>query len=336
MKGGQVIDLLQSGLLTGNAVLRDMYKILLRFTYKVLFHQIIAWIVYGKLLDFYSEFFIYKVENKKSDVTTKGFTIEFDKKKENKNALLEELKINDSKQDILEADWDSVYSLRFSMLPQSIISIKLAENILFIGKAQRVLQIKNQTNDNFSTDSLKILQQLTSSDIIDTLLFQNTIEKIRFEIAQKLMKVIVEEEALVENLQNLKSYYFMEKGEFYHIFIEESRNLMKLPPKASAEFDINGMVYPNTLSRLNWEESKLMKLIKFKINHNGFEFNHFSSLHGLNVLGNVTQKKNHNYMRFEQMRSPKESGCMWYNIKQSFENGFKMSFSIRFKRGIST
>ena len=59
------------------------------------------------------------------------------------------------------------------------------------------------------------------------------------------MKVIVEEEALVENLQNLKSYYFMEKGEFYHIFIEESRNLMKLPPKASAEFDINGMVYPN-------------------------------------------------------------------------------------------
>ena len=77
MKGGQVIDLLQSGLLTGNAVLRDMYKILLRFTYKVLFHQIIAWIVYGKLLDFYSEFFIYKVENKKSDVTTKGKISQF-------------------------------------------------------------------------------------------------------------------------------------------------------------------------------------------------------------------------------------------------------------------
>lgn len=65
------------------------------------------------------------------------------------------------------------------------------------------------------------------------------------------MTVIVEEEKLVVNLKNIKAFYFMEKGEFYHIFIEESRNLMKLPPKASAEYDINGMVYPN-VSSLNF------------------------------------------------------------------------------------
>ena len=32
------------------------------------------------------------------------------------------------------------------------------------------------------------------------------------------------------------------------------------------------------------------------------------------------------------MRTPKESGAIWYNFKQNVENGFKLSFSYRFKR----
>lgn len=70
--------------------------------------------------------------------------------------------------------------------------------------------------------------------------------------------------------------------------------------------------------------------------NNGFEFSQFSSLYGLNIVGNISQKKNHNYIRFEQMKTPKEGGCMWYNLKQSVENGFKMSFSVRFKRAIAS
>ena len=88
--------------------------------------------------------------------------------------------------------------------------------------------------------------------------------------------------------------------------------------------------------------------MKFKINNNGFEFAQFSSLYGLNIVGNVSQKRSHNYIQFEQMKNAKEGGisslicliqfytlgCMWYNLKQSVENGFKMSFSLRFKRAM--
>jgi hypothetical protein len=74
---------------------------------------------------------------------------------------------------------------------------------------------------------------------------------------------------------------------------------MKLPPNPNAEHDINGICYQNSLVRLGWDDNKLMKNIQFKIDNHGFEFTHFASLHGLNILGNVTQKKNHNYIRFE-------------------------------------
>lgn len=37
-------------------------------------------------------------------------------------------------------EWDNLYTLRLSMLPSSYISAELAQKILFIGKAVKVLQ----------------------------------------------------------------------------------------------------------------------------------------------------------------------------------------------------
>jgi hypothetical protein len=34
------------------------------------------------------------------------------------------------------------------------------------------------------------------------------------------------------------------------------------------------------------------------------------------------------------MKNAKESGAMWYELKQNIENGFNLQFSFRFKKGI--
>ena len=146
------------------------------------------------------------------------------------------------------------------------------------------------------------------------------------------MDLILEKEKLIDHLVNLKMFYLLGKGEFYQIFCEESRSIMRLPPTANGESDINSIAYQNTLMRLNWDEAPIVKNVKFRINTNGFEFIRFSSLHGLSVLGNVTQKASNNFIRFETAKTIKDTGCVWYNLKQSVENGFKMSFALRFKR----
>ena len=72
--------------------------------------------------------------------------------------------------------------------------------------------------------------------------------------------------------------------------------------------------------RLNWDESQLLKDIKFKMTNNGFEFPQFDTLYGLNIVGNVTQKKTHKYIRFEQMKNSKEGGINFiYNFMLIFE-----------------
>lgn len=51
---------------------------------------------------------------------------------------------DDSKDD----EWNAVYTLRISMLPVSYFPPSLAEQILFIGKAVRVLQSKKTKNED--------------------------------------------------------------------------------------------------------------------------------------------------------------------------------------------
>lgn len=144
------------------------------------------------------------------------------------------------------------------------------------------------------------------------------------------MDLILVEEKLMEHLRYLRSYYFLDKGEFYQTFIEETRNIMKLPPRANSEQDINSVALQNTLVRLDWDDSKVMKNIKFKISNNGFEYTKFNHTDNLNIAGNILRKGD--YMHFDIMKSAKESGCIWHNIKQSLENGFDMTFSMRFRR----
>ncbi len=80
---------------------------------RVFFGQLSCWILYGVIEDHYNEFFIYKYKSEHE--------VEFEQNElEN-----EEGNIN---------DWDLCFSVRYSMIPKSLISIKLAEKILFIGK----------------------------------------------------------------------------------------------------------------------------------------------------------------------------------------------------------
>ena len=50
--------------------------------------------------------------------------------------------------DSVSDEWNTVYTMRFSMLPISYFPAQLAEKILFIGKAVRVLQSKKTAEED--------------------------------------------------------------------------------------------------------------------------------------------------------------------------------------------
>jgi hypothetical protein len=139
-----------------------MFNKILFFCHKVLFHQINAWIVHGQLIDICDEFFIATID-KQSDLSEDlkpqedtGTKSTFFKKKEDANKTQVSIsQLNTSKlnatmgvmklKNVLgleedEKEWNNRYTLRIAMLPQyGHITSTLAERILFIGKAVKVL-----------------------------------------------------------------------------------------------------------------------------------------------------------------------------------------------------
>ena len=178
------------------------------------------------------------------------------------------------------------------MLPTSYFPASLAEKLLFIGKALRVLQSKRtQIQDRVPTEELESyseaiakLQKIPEFNII---LFSRVIEVIRESIAGRLLHLVVVKASLLDHLRAIKDYFLLSKGEFYQTFLEEARSIMTLPPQSSSEFDLNIGPLQQTIVKLGLEDDPYLKHFKLKLRSFQFIFNNFSTLSGLFYIGDV-------------------------------------------------
>ena len=61
-------------------------------------------------------------------------------------------------------------------------------------------------------------------------MFAKIIEEIRECVASRLWHLIVVQADLLSDLQATKEYFLLGKGEFYQHLIDDSRQIMNLPP----------------------------------------------------------------------------------------------------------
>ena len=118
-----------------------MFSRILFVCHKVFFHQVNAWLVHGQLIDLTDEFFIHRVENQSSDRDGQAVA---DEKSTNLNmtstsalsqAGLSNMNVvstilamgpDKNDEDDSEAEnWNSLFTLRLSMLPTSYIPATL-------------------------------------------------------------------------------------------------------------------------------------------------------------------------------------------------------------------
>lgn len=84
-----------------------------------------------------------------------------------------------------------------------------------------------------------MLQDLKESSEFHKRSFENAIDTIKTVAASHLWQLVVVRADLNGHLKALKDYFLLEKGDFFQSFLEESRQLMRLPPRQStAEADL--------------------------------------------------------------------------------------------------
>ncbi|OAY49510.1 gamma-tubulin complex component 4 homolog [Manihot esculenta] len=269
IRGGQLLNLLHKRCHCGVPELQTCIQRLLWHGHQVMYNQLASWMVYGILQDQHGEFFIRRQEDREVEHSSSQPDIS------EKLARL-------STDDMSLTDWHLGFHIFLDMLPE-YIHMRVAESVLFAGKAIRVLrnpspafQFKDPVHNQqiprvaqkihgFSgrfpfqkepiVDANLIGEELlpqSEADKIETMLqglketsefhkrsFECAVDSIRAIAASHLWQLVVVRADLNGHLKALKDYFLLAKGDFFQCFLEESRQLMRLPPRQStAEADL--------------------------------------------------------------------------------------------------
>ncbi|XP_074582280.1 gamma-tubulin complex component 4 [Curcuma longa] len=269
IRGGQLLNLLHKRCHCGVPELQACIQRLLWHGHQVMYNQLASWMVYGILQDQHGEFFIQRQDGRSDD---------------SELSHSEQIKkfMEKSADDTTLTDWHSGFHISLEMLPE-YIHMRVAESILFAGKAVRVL--RNPTTNfrlqesfmrqlvlkgssrvqsyiatfssqrevspamNLIAEDLlpqseadkidAMLKELKKSSEFQKRLFESAVGSIRIIAANHLWQLVVVRADLNGHLKALKDYFLLAKGDFFQCFLEESRQLMRLPPRQStAEADL--------------------------------------------------------------------------------------------------
>ncbi|RZC22975.1 Gamma-tubulin complex component 4-like isoform D [Glycine soja] len=267
IRGGQLLNLLHKRCHCGVPELQTCMQRLLWHGHQVMYNQLASWIVYGILQDQYGEFFIRRQEDRDVENSSSHPDIS------EKLACM-------STDDASLTDWHLGFHISLDMLPE-YIPMRVAESILFAGKAVQVLRNPSpsfQSGDAVHPQMPKSFQKIhglagrfhfqrepaihtgmgedllpqSEADKIEAMLlnlkessefhkrsFECAVDSVQAVAASHLWQLVVVRADLNGHLKALKDYFLLAKGDFFQCFLEESRQLMRLPPRQStAEADL--------------------------------------------------------------------------------------------------
>lgn len=139
-----------------------------------------------------------------------------------------------------------------------------------------------------------------------------------------MIRLIMEEENFLRELEKLNEYYLMVRGDFYQLLLEESRGMDKIAHQEKARVKLNEQYLQNTFMRLNTFEDA--KRVSFDLKPLGFNFHGFKNFSQLCPVGNI------NLIDGKALRFNGSECALWHKTKQLLENDFHISFVFQFKK----
>ena len=169
----------------------------------------------------------------------------------------------------------SQYQLIPDMLP-SYIPLPLAEKILFVGESWLLLKNNDDDHDKHSLSSQSIdydeqnhlvqtqLHALVDSEDFNMFEFERIIERARIDLSLTLRNLFVDRFHLCNELEQIRGFYLIERGELYTLFVHRANQLLLNMKKSSnaIENDVNE-VFKQCLSDLHLD-SVLTNAEKFR------------------------------------------------------------------------
>ena len=258
--GCQILDVLFRASRNGNTFVKSTMLSIMKHCHIVMYKQLAAWLLHGLLLDKHGEFFIV-LNNQTSEA------------------------------EVSEEYWKSSpchdsFDMNLEFLP-SYIPQNVASVILFIGSSLHLFDFSeddaklpaiasNESELSSHNWKLKSLlkareedfminfQKLQKSEEFSIERFETLIDSIRSVVAKDLWRLCVKNAQLVSTLCMLKDFYLLGRGELFLAFIEEADVILKCPPTAVTEHDVQH-AFIRAAAKVHIEDSTPFQLFKLTL-----------------------------------------------------------------------
>uniref|UniRef100_A0A3Q1G5V8 Gamma-tubulin complex component n=1 Tax=Acanthochromis polyacanthus TaxID=80966 RepID=A0A3Q1G5V8_9TELE len=299
--GCQILETVYKHSCGGLPPVRMALEKILAVCHGVMYKQLAAWMLHGLLLDQSEEFFVKQgpsaggaaanQEEEEEDLGLGGLSGKQLRELQDLRLIEEENMLAPSLQQ---------FSLRTEMLP-SYIPIRVAEKILFVGESVQMFENHNHSpsragsilkhqEDLFAAELHRLKQQPLFS-LVD---FENMVDRIRSTVAEHLWTLMVEESDLLEQLkvctrhtwfcfinqwnmkgtdvcvflQIIKDFYLLGRGELYQVFIDLAQQMLKTPPTAVTEHDVN-VAFQQAAHKVLLDDDNLLPLLHLTVDYQG-------------------------------------------------------------------
>ncbi len=289
LKGGAFLNFIYEKGICGDPNVKGVFKKLFINCNVILNNMISMWIINNAVTS--NEFFIVSANNfivnnangNKSDVVAYTFG----------NSDLD--------------SWNANFYIEKNNLP-FYFPISLAEDILFVGKAIKILNSnKNSDEWKVSFNDMSIfyssLQKLNNlifkenedmNNLIDIELYSKIITLIKNCVSKLLWKLVVNKNGFLKHLTGVRNIFLTFHGEFYYNFISKIQNLLNLPNfDKKIENEINDVYFKNSLKEVfhidtDSENYNVYNAFKIKLISSGFNYNFQNET---NVKGYLSKKE---------------------------------------------
>ncbi|RLN68890.1 hypothetical protein BBP00_00000751 [Phytophthora kernoviae] len=197
IRGAKLLSVVHRSTSSGFPRVRKCMQELLYACHRVLFKQILSWMIYGEIVDPYGEFFIKKqtaVGSDGSAVSTEAASVYGN----SASALL----------------WHQQFSMDLGAVPLDYFPTAVAESVFVIGKAVHILTRANEFTPREEQEVIKVISELAQRPEFDVITVEHAVEKVRRHVASRLHEDVVVKSDFVGYLRVLKGFFLLSRGEY--------------------------------------------------------------------------------------------------------------------------
>uniref|UniRef100_A0A672LUE7 Gamma-tubulin complex component n=1 Tax=Sinocyclocheilus grahami TaxID=75366 RepID=A0A672LUE7_SINGR len=279
--GCQILETVYKHSCGGLPPVRMALEKILAVCHGVMYKQLAAWMLHGLLLDQSEEFFVKQgpsaggataaQEEEEEDLGIGGLSGKQLRELQDLRLIEEENMLAPSLQQ---------FSLRVEMLP-SYIPVRVAEKILFVGESVQMFENHNQSPSRAGElKSILLFVTLPSCGCPGSILKhqedqgknvkENLWKFVFVFFLQHLWTLMVEESDLLGQLKIVKDFYLLGRGELYQVFIDLAQHMLKTPPSAVTEHDVN-VAFQQAAHKVLLDDDNLLPLLHLTIDYQGKE-----------------------------------------------------------------